>query len=74
LVVDFAARPSAFHVRYAPAVYSEGKGDLLPLRGGALLDVVLLTTSVDSKTGAPTHHPGKLRRAGQRRRMAHLPS
>jgi hypothetical protein len=57
LVVDFAARPSAFHVRYVPAVTRQGKGDVLPLRGGAFLEIVLLTTTYDINTGGPTYAP-----------------
>lgn len=57
LVVDFAARPSAFHVRYVPAVTTQGKGDVLPLRGGAFLEIVLLTATYDINTGAPTYVP-----------------
>jgi hypothetical protein len=57
LVVYFAARPSAFHLRYVPAVTTQAKGDVLPLRGGAFLEIVLLTTTYDINTGAPTYHP-----------------
>ena len=57
LVVDFAARPSAFHVRYVPAVTTQGKGAVLPLRGGAFLEIVLLTSTYNVSTGAPTYRP-----------------
>lgn len=44
LVLDFAAIPSSFHVRYVPAVHTQARGDVVPLRGGAFLQVVTLTT------------------------------
>jgi hypothetical protein len=57
LVLDFAAGPSKFHVRYVSAVTTQGRGDALPLRGGAFLDVVALTTTYDVNTGAATYLP-----------------
>jgi hypothetical protein len=57
LVLDFAAGPSKFHVRYVPAVTTQARGDVLPLRGGAFLEVVALTTIYDMNTGAPTYLP-----------------
>jgi hypothetical protein len=57
LVLDFAAGPSKFHVRYVPAVTTQGRGDILPLRGGAFLEVVALTTIYDINTGAATYRP-----------------
>ncbi|MEP6599324.1 MAG: hypothetical protein ABJB98_07765 [Actinomycetota bacterium] len=45
------------HVRYVPAVLTQGRGDALSLRGGAFLEIVLRTTDYDINTGAPTYSP-----------------
>jgi hypothetical protein len=40
LVVDLAGRPAGYDVRYVRAVYTDGAGDLVPLRGGAKLQII----------------------------------
>jgi hypothetical protein len=59
LVVDGA---SAARVRYVTQVRADGSGEVVPLRGGARLEVVT-TTGVDPATGDPTYLPPRGRRA-----------
>lgn len=58
IVVDGA---SSAKVRYVPQVVMDGSGDVVPLRGGARLQV-LTTTGVDPLTGTPTFLPTGSRR------------
>ncbi len=44
-------------VRYVQAVYTQGRGDVLALRGRAFLDVVLQIPTYDINTGAATYTP-----------------
>ncbi len=57
LVVDVAGTVQGFDVRYVSAVLAEGSGDVVPLRGGARLAVVVKATSFDPLTGVPTYLP-----------------
>ena len=57
LVLDFAGHPSAYRVRYVPAVTQQGSGAVLPLRGGSYLQVEVLSTIYDVTTGSPTYRP-----------------
>jgi hypothetical protein len=57
LVLDGA---SWARVRYVDQVRSEGKGDVLPLRGAARLEIVT-SRSDDITTGAPTYTPANPR-------------
>ena len=43
IVFDIDGKPSWFDVRYVNNVYTVGEGRLVPLRGGAKLQIVLLT-------------------------------
>ncbi len=55
LVVDVAGSlRGAYDVRYEPSVRIDGSGDLLPLRGGAFLAVVVRAPTNDFETGAVT--------------------
>jgi hypothetical protein len=58
VVFDFNAPASGYHVAYADHVYSQGKGDVLNVAGGAQLSVVLLANAYDFQTGAPTFPHG----------------
>lgn len=58
LVLDFRGPgASAARVGYVPAVPHQAKSEPLALRGGAFLNIVLLTTSYDINTGASTYTP-----------------
>lgn len=57
LVIDFRGRPSAYRVQYVPAVTQQGSGAVLPLRGGAFLQIDLQSATYDINTGAPTYRP-----------------
>jgi hypothetical protein len=59
LVVDGAG---AARVRYVAQVRADGSGVVVPLRGGARLEIVT-TTGVDPATGDPTYLPARGRRA-----------
>lgn len=57
LVLDLAGGASAgYHVAYVDAVYTDGRGELVPLRGGARLQVVVRASSYDPN-GNPTFTP-----------------
>jgi hypothetical protein len=57
LVLDLAGGASAgYHVAYVDAVYTDGSGELVPLRGGARLQVVVRASSYDLN-GNPTFTP-----------------
>lgn len=56
LVVDVAGSVSdAYHVRYVPAVTSEGSGIVVPLRGGAALAVEVSAPVYEPETGVITY-------------------
>ena len=58
LVVDFRGPgASPVNVRYVPAVPHQFRDESLSLRGGAFLDIVLLSTTYDINTGASTYAP-----------------
>jgi hypothetical protein len=45
IVFDVKGKPSWFLVRYVPNVYTVGEGKLVPLRGGAKLEIILSVPS-----------------------------
>lgn len=57
LVIDFQGQPSAYHVQYVPAVTQQGSGAVVPLRGGAFLQIDLQSVTYDINTGTPTYQP-----------------
>jgi hypothetical protein len=57
VVFDFRGRATGYHVNYGSAV-SQGKGDVLSVAGGAVLDVVLLANDYDVETGVRTYPHG----------------
>lgn len=57
LIVDVAGAGVGYRAGYAPAVHTQARGDVLPLRGGAFLGVVVLNSTYDTTTGAPTYVP-----------------
>jgi hypothetical protein len=56
LVIDVTGHAPGFSVQYVNAVYTEGQGALVPLRGGARLRVVTKAPAYTS-TGAPSFTP-----------------
>lgn len=62
LVMDLAApATSGFHVRYVPAVRTDGAGVHVPLRGAADLQVIVRAPSYDPDTGALVYRPANPR-------------
>jgi hypothetical protein len=57
LVMDFAGKASGFSVRYVSAVHDQGRGEVVPLRGGAFVEIVLQHPAYDVNTGAATYQP-----------------
>lgn len=55
LVMDIRGAENGFQVRYVSQVYDQG-GTVVPLRGGAFLEIVLLDPAYDD-TGASTYDP-----------------
>lgn len=55
------AQPVGYHVRYVDALYQDGSGNHLPIKGGAVIEIVAEAPSYNVWTGAPTY-PAK---AGQ---------
>jgi hypothetical protein len=58
LVVDIAGTTAfdAWHVRYVDHVYRDPKGDLVPLRGGAFLQITVQSPD-HTVGGTPTYRP-----------------
>jgi hypothetical protein len=57
LVVDLAGTSGAgYSVQYVPEVISDPKGDPVPLRGGAFLQIVVRVPAYD-QNGNSTYHP-----------------
>jgi len=58
LVVDLSGRSAVgYDVRYVKNVYTDGAGFLVPLRGGAKLQIVVRAPSYSINTGKPTYAP-----------------
>jgi len=55
--VDAAGAPAGYSVRYVPAVRQDGSGNVIPLRGGAFLEIVLQVSTSDPFNGSPTYLP-----------------
>jgi hypothetical protein len=56
IVFDVKGKPSWYRVHYVKNVYTIGEGKLIPLRGGAKLEIVLLAPSYDDE-GHATYRP-----------------
>ena len=57
VVLDVAGTVSGYTVRYVTQVSDQGKGDVVPVRGGARLEVVALLPAYDNNTGVGTYNP-----------------
>ncbi|MFG1819916.1 hypothetical protein ACGFIF_39590 [Kribbella sp. NPDC049174] len=58
LVVDIRGRAPGYDVRYVNNVYTDGAGFLVPLRGGAKLQLVVRAPAYDA-AGRSTYKPAK---------------
>ena len=57
LVIDGPAGGFTSHVRYVTNVLSQGKGDVVPLRGGAKIEIVIMANDYNIDTGKATYTP-----------------
>jgi hypothetical protein len=57
LVVDIGRAGTGWSVRYVAAVHTQASGRVVPLRGGAFLEVVVASPTYDPSTGRPTYQP-----------------
>ncbi|WP_432941624.1 AMIN-like domain-containing (lipo)protein [Kribbella sp. CA-253562] len=57
VVFDVKGKPSWFRVEYVKNVSTVGQGEIVPLRGGAKLQIVLSVPSYDD-AGRSTYNPG----------------
>ncbi len=57
LVIDGPAGGFTSRVGYVANVFSQGKGAVVPLRGGASIEIVVRTNSHNINTGVPTYTP-----------------
>ncbi len=61
MVVDLSGKGAGYTVRYVSQVLTEGKGEVLPLRGGARLQVVIKAPAYSINTGTSTYNPANSR-------------
>jgi hypothetical protein len=61
-VFDLRGTGASYRVRYVPEVYQDAEGSVVPLRGGAKLEIVLPgLPTYDIGTGASTYRPANWR-------------
>ncbi len=60
IVFDVAGKAPGYSARYVANVFQDGSGDLVPLRGGAKLEIVVRSPAYDS-AGRPTYRPANNR-------------
>jgi hypothetical protein len=61
LVVDLRGRAPGYDVRYVSNVYQDGSGFLVPLRGGAKLQIIVKAPAYDINGYRPTYQPANPR-------------
>lgn len=61
LVLDVDGGAPGFNVQYVTAVQAQGSGAVVPLRGGAYLQIDALIPAYDPNTGTPTYNPANPR-------------
>jgi len=61
MVVDLRGSGAGYTVRYVSQVLSQGQGAVIPLRGGARLDVVITAPTYNINTGTSTYNPANRR-------------
>ncbi len=57
LVVDVSGQLKGYSVKYVNSVFTEGQGAVVPLRGGARLQVVVMAPDHNVNTGRLTYRP-----------------
>jgi hypothetical protein len=57
IVFDVQGKPSWFRVHYVKNIYTIGEGKLIPLRGGAKLEIIVSVTPYDTDDGHLTYDP-----------------
>ncbi len=55
IVMDIAGGTNGFDVKYVSAVHAQGSGDVVPLRGGAFIEITLLNPAYED--GESTYNP-----------------
>ena len=60
LVIDLNGRPAGYRVKYVSNVFTDGSGALVPLRGGAKLQIVVTAPDHDLN-GNATYRPANKR-------------
>jgi hypothetical protein len=55
MVIDTSAPGTGYEVRYVANVIADGSGQVVPLSGGAKLEIVTHTPSYNPYTGVPTY-------------------
>jgi hypothetical protein len=60
IVIDLAGKPTGYDVSYVSNVYQDGSGHLVPLRGGAKLQLIVRGPAYDD-AGRPTYRPANQR-------------
>lgn len=61
MVVNLKGKGAGYTVQYVSQVLSQGQGAVVPLRGGAKLDVVIKAPANHINTGASTYNPANRR-------------
>ena len=61
MVVDLRGSGAGYTVRYVSQVLSQGQGAVIPMRGGARLDVVITAPTYNINTGTSTYNPANRR-------------
>jgi len=61
MVVDLRGKGAGYTVRYVSQVLNQGQGAVIPLRGGAKLDVVIKAPTYNINTGASIYNPANSR-------------
>ena len=61
MVVDLRGKGAGYTVRYVPQVLTQGQGAVIPLRGGAKLDIVITAPTYNINTGTSTYNPSNSR-------------
>lgn len=56
MVLDTSATGTGYDVRYVSNVYADGSGQLIPLTGGAKLQIIAQAPSYNPSTGVPTYN------------------
>jgi hypothetical protein len=60
VVFDISGKPSGYSVRYVSNVCQDGSGFLVPLRGGAKLEIIVRSPAYDDSY-RPTYRPANQR-------------